>query len=122
VDTAPWRQFLLLAKKVRDEINDIYEALRRGFNDSRKTKTVTEEQTPTPEGAIRALSSQAKFGQDVRSILESQQAVLEKATELLSKVQGVGEKETRLFKDQAAKALKTVRGLPQRATMAPGAG
>lgn len=110
VDTAPWRQFLLLAKKLRDEINDIYEALRRGFNDSRKVKTGTAEQAPTPEGAIRTLSSQAKFGQDVRSTLASQQAVLEKATELFTKAKGVSENEARLFKDQTAKALKAIRG------------
>ena len=110
VDAAPWRQFLLLAKKLRDEINDIYEALRRGFNESRKVKTGSAEQAPTPEGAIRTLSSQAKFGQDVRSTLASHQAVLEKATELFTKAKGVSESEARQFKDQTAKALKAIRG------------
>ena len=111
VDTAPWRQFLLFAKKLRDEINDIYEALRRGFNESRKAQINDVDQAPTPEGAIRMLSSQAKYGQEIRSTLTSHQAILEKATELFGKVKGVSESETRQFKDQTTKALKALRGL-----------
>ncbi|MBR1290164.1 ATP-binding protein [Bradyrhizobium ottawaense] len=118
VDTAPWRQFLLLAKKLRDEINDIYETLRRGFNDSRKPKTESAGKAPTPEGAIRELSIQAKFGQDVRSTLESQQAVLEKAEELFSNATGISAKEAQSFKDQTRIALKAIQGFRKRESAA----
>jgi signal transduction histidine kinase len=65
VDTPAWRQFLLIAKKLRDEINTIYEVLRRGFNDSYKAQQPGRAAKQSPDTAIKTLSSEARYAQSV---------------------------------------------------------
>ena len=115
VNTPAWRQFLLIAKRLRDEINDIYEVVRRGYNDSQKVKRSGQE-TESPENAIKTLASEARYAQSVRGALVAQEAVLQHASQLADQIKGPLSRTAQTFKAEATKAIKAIRGLTQRDT------
>jgi signal transduction histidine kinase len=118
VDTPAWRQFLLIAKKLRDEINTIYEVLRRRFNDSYKAQQPGRAEKQSPDTAIKTLSSEARYAQSVRAALANQQKVLARAAQLADQIKGPSARAAHSFKADAARALKTVHDLIARDTEA----
>jgi len=81
MDTPAWRQFLLLSQKIRDEINEINEALRRGFGDYTKASSRPPAEKPkTVEHAIATLERQAKYAQRLHSALTQQHGVAVKVS------------------------------------------
>jgi signal transduction histidine kinase len=118
VDTPAWRQFLLIAKKLRDEINTIYEELRRGFNDSYKAQQPGRAAKQSPDTAIKTLNSEARYAQSMRTALASQEKVLARAAELADQIKGAAARSAQNFKAEATRALKTVHDLIARDTEA----
>ena len=118
VETPAWRQFLLIAKKLRDEINNIYEVLRRGFNDANKGQQPGRSAKQSPDTAIKTLSSEARYAQSVRTALAHQEKVLTRAAELADQIKGPTARSAQSFKADARRALKTVHDLIARDTEA----
>jgi signal transduction histidine kinase len=118
VDTPAWRQFLLIAKRLRDEINDIYEVLRRGFNDTVKSKQPGRAAKQSPDTAIRTITSEARYAQSMRAVLASQEKVLLHAKELAEQVKGPLARSAQHFKAEVNKALKAAHDVVERDTQA----
>jgi signal transduction histidine kinase len=103
VDTPAWRQFFRIVAKVRDEVNDIIEDLRRSAGTGGKKNKVDQ---PTAEAAIKTLARDAGFGRAAKRTLNQQQEILTQAITLAGRLPS--DRKTTAFKVQAQKALQEV--------------
>jgi signal transduction histidine kinase len=75
LDTPAWRQFRLLSSRILQEINEVNDALRRGFSDYRKSLTPPDEQPSTADAAVDTLDRQAKYAEELHTALTQQHKV-----------------------------------------------
>jgi signal transduction histidine kinase len=105
VDTPAWRQFFLIATKLKDEINGIVEGLRRAHAVGAKRSGPSS--VPTAEAAIKSLARDADLGRTLKRSLVSQQDILEKAIILAEELPP--SKRADAFAAQAQRALQDVK-------------